>query len=185
MVVTMKVIAGEVKGHLLKRPRDSVTRPTSNLVREAIFSMLESLASDWSRALDLYAGAGALGIEALSRGAEWTDFVERDYRCCVIIKENLERTGLAHRAKVYRTDVRKALSFLDAKYGIILLDPPYADPALIQILGSLAQSTLVGEETTIVVEHSCRVPLDRNYSDFSVVRNLRHGDTCISAYQWR
>ncbi len=181
----MKVIAGEVKGHLLKRPRNASTRPTSNLVREAIFSMLESLASDWSRALDLYAGAGALGIEALSRGAEWNDFVERDPRCCAIIKENLERTGLAHRAKVYCTDVRKALSFLDAEYGIILLDPPYADPALGTILGSLAQSKLVGEETTIVVEHSCRLLLDQDYGNLRMVRNLRHGDTCISAYQWR
>lgn len=185
MVLTMKVIAGEIKGHLLKRPKNSGTRPTSNLVREAMFSMLESLAPDWSRVLDLYAGAGALGIEALSRGSDWTDFVERSPRCCAIIKENLASTGLADRAKVYCSDVTKALSFLDVEYGIILLDPPYFDASLNSTLNLLTRSRLVGEETTIVVEHSSQVPLDQNYSDFDMVRNLRHGDTCISAYQRR
>ncbi len=180
----MRVIAGAAKGYSLKRPKNLRTRATSNIVREAIFSMLESTAPDWSRVLDLYAGTGALGIEALSRGAGWADFVEQSPKCCALIKENLERTGLAERAKVYCSDAKKALSFLSGGYGIILLDPPYSNSALSSILPKLTSSTLVTEETSIVVEHSRRLALPDRYGDFQMMRNLRHGDTYISVYQF-
>lgn len=180
----MRVIAGAAKGYSLKRPKNLRTRATSNIVREAIFSMLESTAPDWSRVLDLYAGTGALGIEALSRGAGWADFVEQSPKCCALIKDNLERTGLAERAKVYCSDAKKALSFLSGRYGIILLDPPYSNSAVSSILPKLTSSTLVTEETSIVVEHSRRLALADRYGDFQMMRNLRHGDTCISVYQF-
>lgn len=180
----MRVIAGAAKGHPLKRAKNPRTRPTSNIVRKAIFSTLESRAPDWCRVLDLYAGTGALGIEALSRGAGWADFVERSPKCCAIIKENLERTGFAEKAKVYCSDAKKALYFLSGGYGIILLDPPYSDSSLDLILNKLASSTLVTEETSIVVEHSRRLALEGRYGDFQKTRNLRHGDTCISVYQF-
>ncbi len=179
----MRVIAGEAKGHSLKRPQKWHTRPTSGLVREAIFSMLESLAPDWSRVLDLYAGSGALGIEALSRGAGQADFVERRPRCCAVIKENLRHTGVTPRANVYCSDVRRALSFLEGRYGIILLDPPYSDPSLSLVLEELVSSGLADTETTIVVEHSRRLQLEPCYGALRVVRKLCHGDTCVSAYQ--
>ncbi len=91
----MRVIAGRAKGHQLKVPKGTGTRPATDLVRGAIFSILETTTSNWSRVLDLFAGSGALGIEALSRGAGWVDFVEREPRCCSIIRENLEKTKLA------------------------------------------------------------------------------------------
>src|SRR4030042_6735847 len=125
----MRVIAGKAKGHHLKAPKGSLIRPTSDLVRGAIFAILDSVATNWSRVLDLYAGTGALGIEALSRGAGWADFVEREVRCCNVIKENLEQTKLSESAHVYCCTVRKALSFLKEFYGIVLLDPPYNDTA--------------------------------------------------------
>ena len=180
----MRVIAGEAKGHLLERPRNVHTRPTSSLVREAIFSSLESIAPDWSQILDLYAGTGALGIEALSRGAGWADFVDRNHKCCTIIKKNLERIGLSEKAKVYCLDVRKALSLLSKRYGIIFLDPPYSEPPLTTVLNELTCSRLVSGETTIVVEHSRRLVLDEHYGRFQMIRNLRHGDTSISIYQF-
>jgi 16S rRNA (guanine(966)-N(2))-methyltransferase RsmD len=146
--------------------------------------MLECIAPDWERVLDLYAGSGALGIEALSRGAEQGDFVEWNQGCCAIIKENLRHTGLAHKANVYCSDARKALSFLPGRYGIILLAPPYSDPSLGIVLSELASSRLVGEDTTIVAEHSRRSQLEPCYGDFRIVRELHHGDTCVSAYQF-
>ncbi|MFC1937600.1 RsmD family RNA methyltransferase [Chloroflexota bacterium] len=120
----MRVIAGEAKGHQIKAPKLATTRPATDLVKGAIFSMLETLASNWGRVLDLFSGSGALGIEALSRGAGWVDFVEHERRCCAIIKDNLEKTKLTDRAHVYCCAVSKAISFLDKEYGIILIDPP-------------------------------------------------------------
>jgi len=146
--------------------------------------MLESTASDWSRVLDLYAGTGALGIEALSRGAEWADFVEKNPRLCALIKENLAHTGFASQGAVYCVTAQKALSFLKDKYGILLLDPPYADSSVTSTAESLSSSRLVGEDSTIVVEHSRRVPLKEKYGNFQQVKDLRHGDSCVSVYQY-
>ena len=166
----------------MKSPRASRTRPTSDLVRGAIFSMLESVASDWSRVLDLYAGSGGLGIEALSRGAAWADFVEQDARCCNLIRENLEGTKLAGQAHVYCCTVKKALSFLKESYGIVLLDPPYSDPAAAATLAEVAASPLVRVESVIVMEHSPRLTLESAYGKFNLLKTRRHGDTCISVY---
>ena len=122
----MRVIAGKAKGHGLKSLRGSGIRPTSDMIRGAIFSMLESVATDWSRVLDLYAGTGALGIEALSRGAEWADFVEKNPRLCALIKENLERTGFTPQGNVYCVSAAKALLIL--AFGFTLEPmPTYAN----------------------------------------------------------
>ena len=97
----MRITGGTAKGHQLKVPNSKLVRPTTDRAREAVFSILASLATSWSRGLDLFAGTGALGIEALSRDVEWVDFVDQDHRCCAIIKQNLEKVGLAARAHVY------------------------------------------------------------------------------------
>ena len=156
----MRVIAGKAKGQGLKSLRGSGIRPTSDLLRGAIFSMLESVATDWSSVLDLYAGTGALGIEALSRGAGSADFVDKKPRLCALIKENLKRTGLAEDGTVYCMSVAKALSVLEGEYGILLMDPPYADTSVGATIEKVATSHLVGKDSTLVVEHSRRVPLE-------------------------
>jgi 16S rRNA (guanine966-N2)-methyltransferase len=179
----MRVIAGKAKGHLLKVAKGNITRPATDLVRGAIFSILENTASDWSQVLDLFAGSGALGIEALSRGADWADFVERVPRCCDIIKQNLEKTKLAAQAHVYCCAVNKAISFLDKEYGIILMDPPYADKTIGNVITQLATSRLVGTNTTMVVTHSPRLSLDSAYGPLSLTKERRHGDSCIAIYQ--
>jgi len=179
----LKVIAGKAKGRTLKVPRGAAVRPTSGLVRGAIFSMLESLGADWSRVLDLYAGSGALGIEALSRSAEWADFVDQDPRCCAAIRENLERTGLAKQARVYCVSVERALALLKEQYTLVFLDPPYADPSAVRVIEGLASSLLVGPGATLVVEHSRRLSLREEYGPFKLVRSRRHGDTEISIFQ--
>ena len=179
----MRVIAGKAKGHSLKWPKGPHIRPTSDLVRGAIFSALESLAVEWTCTLDLYAGTGALGIEALSRGAEEVDFVEQNPRCCSVIKENLKHSGLAERAKVYRLEARKALRTLKKRYSLIFLDPPYSDQSGQTILGDVASSSLVGRQTTIVLEHSRKLRLEAVYGKFQITKSLSHGDTCVSIYQ--
>ena len=179
----MRVIAGKAKGHHLKVPKGTNTRPATDLVRGAIFSILETTASNWVQALDLFAGSGALGIEALSRGAGWVDFVEHQPRCCGIIRQNLEKTKLADRAHVYCCSVGKALSFLDKEYSIILMDPPYSKPSIGRLITQLADSKLVGANSTVVVTHSPHSPLNSAYASLNLIKERRHGDSCIAIYR--
>ena len=179
----MRVIAGKAKGHRLKFPKGTTTRPATDLVRGAIFSIIENITSDWTQTLDLFSGSGALGIEALSRGAGWVDFVESEPRCCGIIKENLEKTKLAAQAHIHCCSVAKALSFLDKEYNIILMDPPYSNPSIGDLIAQLATSKLVGKDSTVVVTHSPRFPLNATYAPLNLVKEHRHGDSCISIYK--
>jgi 16S rRNA (guanine(966)-N(2))-methyltransferase RsmD len=179
----MRIIAGKAKGHRLKFPKGTTTRPATDLVRGAIFSILENLTSDWTQVLDLFSGSGALGIEALSRGAGWVDFVENEPRCCGIIKENLEKTKLAAQAHIYCCSVAKALSFLDKEYNIILMDPPYSNPSIGNLITQIANSRLVGTNSTLVVTHSPHLPLNSAYATLNLIKEHRHGDSCIAIYK--
>ena len=178
----MRVIAGKAKGHRLKVPKGTVTRPATDLVRGAIFSILENIADDWTQVLDLFSGSGALGIEALSRGADWVDFVERETRGCDIIRQNLEKTKLVAQSHVYCCSVAKALSFLDKEYSIMLMDPPYSNSSIGNLVAHLATSKLVGTNSIVVVTHSPHLSLDSSYATLNLIKEYRHGDSCISVY---
>ena len=179
----MRVITGKAKGHRLKVAKGTITRPATDLVRGAIFSILENITNNWNQVLDLFSGSGALGIEALSRGAGWVDFVEREPRCCAIIRENLEKTKLTEQAHIYCCSVVKAFSFLDKEYSIILMDPPYSDSSIGSLVEQLATSKLVGTDTTVVITHSPHLPLDSTYATLNLVKEHRHGDSCIAVYR--
>ena len=180
----MRVIAGKAKGHHLKFASSKRLRPTSDKVKGAIFSALDSMEVDYARVLDLYAGTGALGIEALSRGADWADFVERDPKFCDIIWDNLIHTKFTEQAHIYRSTVEKALSFLKERYMLVLMDPPYADKTLSSVLQILTDSPIVGEGSTIVVEHAEQKSLEPAYGCFHQIKNINHGDTSVSIYQF-
>lgn len=178
----MRVIAGTAKGHRLKFPKGTTTRPATDLVRGAIFSILENITDDWEQVLDLFSGSGALGIEALSRGAGWVDFIEREPRCCGIIKQNLEKTKLAEKAHIHCCSVAKAITFLDKEYSIIIMDPPYSDSSIGNFITQLATSKLVGKNAIVVVTHSPHLSLDSAYTPLSLFKEYRHGDSCIAVY---
>ena len=179
----MRVIAGSAKGHQLKFPKGTTTRPATDLVRGAIFSILENMAEGWGNVLDLFSGSGALGIEALSRGAQWVDFIDREPRCCAIIKENLEKTKLAGQGHVYCCSVQKALSFLAKEYDIILMDPPYKNKAIGGVISQVAGSDLVNSRSVVVVTHSPHLQLEDNYALLQKTKEHRHGDSCIAIYR--
>jgi 16S rRNA (guanine(966)-N(2))-methyltransferase RsmD len=179
----MRITGGKVKGtHLKTLPRGSI-RPTTSVVRHAIFSLLDNSTANWHRILDLYAGTGALGIEALSRRAEWVDFVDYRKSCCDIIRSNLERIGQLHRAHVYCCNVSKALGFLENSYDIIFVDPPYSDPSVDNLLVNLAESKLVGEDCVVVLCHANRFSLSSAYDGLHLIKQRRYGDTFIFIYQ--
>jgi len=141
------------------------------------------MVGDRWRALDLYAGSGALGIEALSRGASWVDFVESDPRRCAVIKENLALTGFTSQAKVYCCSVDKALSILREVYNVVMLDPPYSDVSFVDTLRSLLGSHLVGVGSTVIVQWSSHQTLPPGIGRFQLSKIRYYGDTCLSFYR--
>lgn len=178
----LRVITGTAKGTFLQVP-DTGLRPATELVRGAIFSILENMTDDWSVVLDLFSGSGAIGIEALSRGAGWVDFVDHERKCCDIIKKNLEKTGFSMQSRVYCCTIEKALTVLDKTYKIILVDPPYKDKNLGNLLVKIINSRLVGENTILVSTHVTRLKLPGQLGDWNLKKERRHGDSTISIYQ--
>jgi 16S rRNA (guanine966-N2)-methyltransferase len=174
----VRVVAGRFGGRRLQAPRGRDTRPTSDRVREALFAMLGPLEGE--RVLDLFAGSGALGIEALSRGAAAATLVERDARAIAVIRANLQALELADdEARVVHAPAHAALRDASARgdaYDLVLLDPPYRDaPALGREL-SQALPAVLAPDARVVAESDRRAPLAL---ELPVVRERRYGDTLI------
>lgn len=181
----MRVITGSAKGHHLKAPKGMGTRPMLDRVKEAVFSVLEGYGPIRGRVLDLYAGTGSLGIECLSRGAEWADFVERSAHVCKIIAENLEHTKFSARSKVHNLPVARYIASAkpETKYAIIFMDPPYADPAIEATIEAVAAAPLLGEDSILIVGHSPRVELADEYPGLRRIKFRRLGDSCFSIFE--
>lgn len=178
----MRVIAGLARGHTLKTPRSLMTRPTSDKVRGAIFDILDVLgAVAGARVLDLYAGSGALGIEALSRGASACDFVEMDRHALATIRDNLAHTRLAPLAHVYAMSVERFLATMTGAYQLVLLDPPYALDVT-PVLERFGQPGLLAQEAIVVVEQSKRTILAETYGRLQQLKSRRYGDTTVTFY---
>lgn len=157
------------------------TRPTSDKVREAIFDILaDEFAGE--PVLDLFAGTGALGIEALSRGASEAIFVERRRQACQVIKANLRHTGLESQARLLCMSVERALDDLDLPCGLVLLDPPYAYANMHPIMEAVGEARVVVEQTMVVLEHSPRFEPAHKYGCLDVRRQRVYGDTAVSIY---
>jgi len=179
----VRIIAGTARGRRLKGGRERGLRPTSDLVRGAMFDMLHAMQADFARALDLYAGTGALGIEALSRGAGWCDFVEKGARFCHVIHKNLELAGFVEKATVFCLPAERALTKLTGKYSLILADPPYRDEKADDVLQRIAASSLMGPDAVILFEHSKRKTPPPALGPLHLAASRRHGDTVISIYR--
>jgi 16S rRNA (guanine(966)-N(2))-methyltransferase RsmD len=181
----MRVITGLAKGHKLKAPKGLSTRPMLDRVKEALFSVLEGYGPIRGRVLDLYAGTGSLGIECLSRGAAWADFVEQSAHVCRIIRENLEHTKLLDRARVVQMPVARYLATARPaeKYAIIVMDPPYADPAIEDTIRAVGAAGLLANDGLLIVGHSPRVTLADEYGLLYRLKFRRLGDSCFSIYE--
>jgi 16S rRNA (guanine966-N2)-methyltransferase len=141
------------------------------------------MGADLSRVLDLYAGSGALGIEALSRGAQRCDFVERDARACASIRQNLSHTGFEGQGEVLCAPVERALQRLQGPYTLVLADPPYALEATATLEGLAERGLVAAGSTTLVLEHSSREEAPERLAGLTHVKTLRHGDTAVSVYR--
>lgn len=177
----MRVVGGVARGRVLKSPPASV-RPTSDRVKEALFSALEARGADFDQVLDAFAGSGALGIEALSRGDGNCDFIESNTKAAAVIRENLDLTGLSGRGRVHHIRVEQAAERLTEQYTLIFADPPYEDETAIAAVERLAASSLPGPAATLVLEHSSRSETPERLGRLQLDWSRRYGDTLVSMY---
>lgn len=178
----VRVIAGSARGIELRQPRGRATRPTSGRLREALFGMLEAADADFAEVVDLYAGTGALGIEALSRGDGRCTFVESDARAAAILRENLERAGLADRGSAVTASVGRWRPPPDASLTLVLADPPYADTSAWGSISATVGGALA-PHALIVVEHSARIPAPEALLGWPLWRDRRQGDGAVALYR--
>ncbi len=193
----VRVISGSARGRHLRAATE--TRPTADLIKGAIFSMLEALAykrgfepdedgdfaaaQAWPRVLDLFAGSGGLGIEALSRGAKSAEFVEQDREAVQVITSNLRTTGLDDRARVHHAPVAVALRRVIAPVDVVFADPPYADrDSLLATAEGLAAHRLLLDDSVVVVEQPWDTEALPSVGDLPLASTRRHGRTRISLY---
>ncbi|MFI5332025.1 MAG: 16S rRNA (guanine(966)-N(2))-methyltransferase RsmD [Desulfobaccales bacterium] len=180
----MRIIAGALKGRVLS-PVKGRTRPTAARVREAIFNILGTAVAE-ARVLDLFAGTGALGIEALSRGAAAAVFVEDHPEALKGLRRNLETLGLAARSQVLPLPVAAALRQLSARrepFDLVFLDPPYGGDVAQATLMALAASRLLLPQAWVVAEHSRRETLPETSGALGQRTLRRYGDTQVAIYQ--
>jgi 16S rRNA (guanine(966)-N(2))-methyltransferase RsmD len=179
----MRVVAGRFGGRSLIAPRGRATRPTSDRVREALFSILGPASVEGARVLDLFAGSGALGIEALSRGAADTVLVDASAAAVTAIRRNLETLGAV--AEVRRQDALSYLrsAFRDARqYDLVFLDPPYRHASALGRELSTALRPILAPAARVVAESDRRAPLEL---DLALLDERRYGDTLIRIHGTR
>ena len=181
--MSTRITGGSERGRRLRSSKTAGLRPTSERVRAAIFSMIGSEAVEGARVLDLYAGTGALGIEALSRGGSWADFVEAHAGLCRDIRHSLAELGFTEQSRVLRSKVEKSIDTLEGGYDLVLIDPPYDSDPWERLMGRLENERLLNENALVVVEHRHDSRLADEYGQLARRTDRRHGDTSISIYQ--
>jgi len=179
----MRIVAGSARGRPLKGPRSSAIRPTADRVRESIFNILGQW-FDGQRVLDLYAGTGALGLEAISRGAASAVLVESDARACGVIFHNLAALGYEDRCRVVRGELPQALGELSGeRFDLVFSDPPYALRAAQATLEALTARRLLAPDARVVLETGRREPLPQAPPALRLADERRYGDTRVLIFQ--
>lgn len=178
----MRVISGLAKGVNLKTPDGLDTRPTTDRIKEAMFSIIH-FEIPGARVLDLFGGTGQLGIEALSRGAKSVVFVDHAQSACNLIRENLKKTKFDDFAKVIRSDYESFLKNTKEKFDIILLDPPYAEIFLENSLKLISEIDILQTNGIIVTERPVEKSLSWDIPDYSRSRDYKYGKTLLTIYR--
>jgi len=179
----MRVGGGSVKGRRLTPPVNRAARPTSSMVRSAVFNILRAEQVIEVDVVDFYAGCGSLGIEALSRGAASADFIDNSPDETEIIRRNLDHTGFIGKTRVLCASVEKAMGVLKKTYGLVLMDPPYKLPTLDPILHRIASASIVEESGVVVVGHSKRLELSKQYGNLYHLKTRQYGDSKLSFFE--
>lgn len=177
----MRVITGTAKGVNLKTPSGQSTRPTTERVKEALFSAIQ-FDIPCARVLDLFAGTGQLGIEALSRGAQAAVFVDMQRSAVELVRENLRRTNLTRKAKVFQSDYLSYLARCRERFDLIFLDPPYAEIFLETALKRISEIDILTDDGIIIAEHPVGKELPLSFPKLERRRDYKYGITAITLY---
>jgi 16S rRNA (guanine966-N2)-methyltransferase len=180
----MRIISGEARGRRLRAPRGAATRPTADRVREALFNILGSAVG--LSVLDLFAGTGALALEALSRGAAHATLVDHAEAAARVIHANLATLGYQDRARVLRLDVERALRLLErqgARFDVIFVDPPYDGQAAAATLAGLGAGSLLAPDALVVVEHDAKNRPPEQQGALRLGQRRKYGQTEVSFYE--
>ena len=178
----LRIIGGQLRGKKLNSVPGTITRPTADRVREAIFNILSSEVID-ARVLDLFAGTGCLGLEALSRGARYAAFIDSNPLPLSVIKKNIltcKFEGISH---IYRCDLHqdmKRLSIVGNDFDLVFMDPPYNRGLVGPTLSRLETLGLLKKNAIVVVEHSPLEPIEENISAFVIKDQRKYGKTLVS-----
>ncbi|HEV2491850.1 MAG TPA: 16S rRNA (guanine(966)-N(2))-methyltransferase RsmD [Terriglobia bacterium] len=182
----MRIISGRYRGRLITTLKSGKLRPTSDQLRETLFDVLGP-GIVGARLLDAYAGSGAVGLEALSRGAADVVFIEHHRAAAVLIRKNLEALGIKSGYRLVTSDVLDGLERLGeeaARFDYVFLDPPYTEiREYHHALRQLARGRLLGPDSLVVAEHSRHTQLEDGYGALARVRLLRHGDAQLAFYR--
>ena len=181
----MRIIAGAYKGRRLVTPRGDVTRPTADQVRIALMDTLMPWLPD-ARLLDLFAGAGGVGLEALSRGATHVTFVERDARAVAALRDNVAALGVIAAVHVVRDDVIRALAGLarrQERFGVVFLDPPYEADLTAPTLGTLGEGAVLADGALVVAQHLTKRAPPEIAGVLRAFRTRRFGETTLTFFR--
>lgn len=182
----MRVIAGTYKGHPLQTVSNKLTRPTTDKVKESLFNIIGPF-FDGGICLDLFAGSGGLGIEALSRGMNHVVFVDQQKQAIQVIHSNLQALKLEGKAEVYRNDAFRAIKATSKRaleFDLIILDPPYQKISYESLLMSLTENNVTHQNTIIVCEHDTKLSLPKEHAGFIQMKTDNYGGTtAISLYK--
>lgn len=178
----MRVITGKARGVQLKTPEGMLTRPTTDRVKEALFSIIQ-FEIPGARVLDLFGGTGQLGIEALSRGAKKAVFVDAREEACKLIRENLNRTRLSQDSQVVRSDYLQYLERCKDRFDIILLDPPYAEVFLENALKRITEIDILESNGIIVAERPVGKELPWEFEGYVRSKDYKYGKTLLTVYR--
>lgn len=177
----MRVVSGKYGGRPLKALDGKTTRPTTDKVKGAIFNMIGPY-FDGGRVLDLYAGSGSLGIEAVSRGMESAVLVEKDRRAQAIVAENIGMTKEAARFELLKMESSRALENLTGQFDLVLLDPPYAKEQIIADIEKMAERKLLSEDIMVVCETDKSVDLPEEVADLGIWKQKIYGISKVTVY---
>jgi 16S rRNA (guanine(966)-N(2))-methyltransferase RsmD len=178
----MRVITGKARGVMLKTPDGMQTRPTADRVKEALFSIIQ-FDVPGKRVLDLFGGTGQLGIEALSRGAKSAVFVDAGDKACKLIRENLHRCKMDNNAQIIRADYLQYLQTCRDKFGLIFLDPPYAEVFLENALKRITEIDILESGGIIVAERPVGKDLPWDFTGYSRSKDYKYGNTLLTLYR--
>jgi 16S rRNA (guanine966-N2)-methyltransferase len=182
----MRIIAGEYRGRRLKTLPGRAVRPTSDKLRETLFNILRAEVPE-AVFVDCYAGSGAVGLEALSRGAQQVFWIEQDAIAAAVIEQNLEALGLRGKAKIVRADAKAGLQRLvsqGVRADLCFLDPPYTDlPEALRVIAWLCDSSLMQPEGILILEHSRRDSTPQQVGRWQRTRLLAQGSSALSFYR--